>query len=664
MSNRMTLRITMELKSDAIFGSGFSIPGGEDIAVCQDNDGYPYLKGSTLKGLLRESLENWLSWIGADASLADELLGVSGWDGTTDERRVQLTPLTLVDPPEEPESCYSLRTFTSLENGIVKEGTLRMASCIRRGLVFTGCLTCSEQDTDLLKSALMGIKWVGTMRSRGFGRVCVRALEKVSQSEEACVKGAACIRYRLRTETPVLITDLGRSRGNSYETRGYIPGSAIRGMIISSLAAEQPDWFGEHKRELLSDATRFLDAVPVIGDCAPLPSIKGFYENKEETRFETVVKDGTFTPGLKRAKLGSFCAIKDNTVLFWNAKTDGVTRIRRNTASDEDTLPFQTRYLSAGQEFEGYIELVNPMLAEGLIRALAKNVWIGADRYEGFGKCSIIFREAVKAPAWITQYGHRIQEEVGTVLYLLVLSPVTMLNAFGEPCGIDESELAGKLGVERASISFCSTSMSEYGGYNRTWSSRIPAVRMYDRGSIFKIECSNAPRLENILGLEKDGLGIRRAEGYGQILFLRQELFEGLTGKRSCRTEDRKAAAKGAELRRARYSWIMETSELIAKMKISRSQLGVIQALCEQAIAEGGNTARLYAELEKNLKGRGVKHGARFIGISEEIQAVLTSPLAKTLGVAGADSVSERLRLLCDLFDYSRKIENKEDGGV
>ena len=95
MSSRVTMPVTMELKSDAILGSGFSVPGGEDIAVCRDEAGYPYLKGSTLKGLLRESLENWLTWTGQDLSVANELLGESGWAGAADGRRVMLTQLTL-----------------------------------------------------------------------------------------------------------------------------------------------------------------------------------------------------------------------------------------------------------------------------------------------------------------------------------------------------------------------------------------------------------------------------------------------------------------------------------------------------------------------------------------------------------------------------------------
>ena len=36
MRGQVTLQVTMELLSDAIFGSGFSVPGGEDIAVYKD----------------------------------------------------------------------------------------------------------------------------------------------------------------------------------------------------------------------------------------------------------------------------------------------------------------------------------------------------------------------------------------------------------------------------------------------------------------------------------------------------------------------------------------------------------------------------------------------------------------------------------------------------
>lgn len=49
MNKRVTLKVNMLLQSDTILGSGYSIPGGEDIAVCQDKKGYPYMKGSVFK---------------------------------------------------------------------------------------------------------------------------------------------------------------------------------------------------------------------------------------------------------------------------------------------------------------------------------------------------------------------------------------------------------------------------------------------------------------------------------------------------------------------------------------------------------------------------------------------------------------------------------------
>ena len=120
MRKRVTLLLTMELLSDAIIGSGYSVPGGEDIAVCQDTEGFPYLKGTTLKGLLLESAQNLCDWEGGNPDSIEEIFGTSGWEGKTDGRRLRLTELRLDPRLSTVEECYSTRTFTSLENGIVK----------------------------------------------------------------------------------------------------------------------------------------------------------------------------------------------------------------------------------------------------------------------------------------------------------------------------------------------------------------------------------------------------------------------------------------------------------------------------------------------------------------------------------------------------------------
>lgn len=164
------------------------------------------------------------------------MLGQSGWDGTEEARRVHLTALTLEQPPADPEDCYSTRTFTSLEGGVVKTGSLRMAACIRRGLRFSRQLTCAEEDEALLLDALAGVKWAGTLRSPGlWPGAAPGSCGWLSRGGAPQVRGR-WLRYTLTTQTPVLITDLSRSGENSYETRGYIPGSAVRGMVMSALA--------------------------------------------------------------------------------------------------------------------------------------------------------------------------------------------------------------------------------------------------------------------------------------------------------------------------------------------------------------------------------------------------------------------------------------------
>lgn len=656
MNGRVILPVTMELCSDAVFGSGYSIPGGEDVAVCRDEGGWPYVKGSTWKGLLRESLENLVNWGEGTLADAEALFGEAGWTGLTGGRRVQLTALLLENPPDNPEDCFDLRTFTSLENGVVKGGTLRTASCARAGLVFSGELTCASGDIPLLRNALSGIKWAGTQRSRGFGRVRFTVGKPRPVAETAPAATGTCFRFLLHTELPVILTDPNRSDSNSAETYGFIPGAAIRGAVMEALSTQDPEWFFAHKAAALN--AQFLDAVPVPdSSLIPLPSLRGFYEDKDETQLENVVKDGNFTPGHKRAKLGAFCAPAGETLRYWSAKTGGVTRIRR-AKDGEDTEMFQIRFLSAGQDLEGYILTDDPAIGEKLSQALGKTIWLGADRYAGYGKCTVTLVEPISQPAWQDAYGYREEDEPGEKLYLLAISPFSMVSGTGEPCGVDESVLARKLGVERVGIRCCATALTQSGGYNRMWQCRAPSTRFYDRGSLFRLKCTPAPAFSALRRVQAEGLGIRRAEGFGQVLFLPPALVENLSQKAGLETDAPGDAGAGlqAELRRARYRWVMEYSKALNTCGLSKSQVGTIQALCEKAMANSGDCTELYTHLQHNLTGRGVIHGARFQAADMLIRGTLEQPLGATLGLRNCpDGPVQRLELLCLLFNHSRK---------
>ncbi len=190
----MKLTIEMILESDAVFGNGLSIPGGEDIATQMDDQGFPYLKGNTMKGIFREELINLLSWIGKEKTeienLVCTLMGEGGSEQLDERRKVRFSDLTLYpelrqmveqetkDVSEHVAMFTYTRDFTSLENGMAKEGSLRQCRCVKSGLHFQGMCFCDKQDKELVEEVLSLIKWVGTMRNRGFGKVTISVEEQ------------------------------------------------------------------------------------------------------------------------------------------------------------------------------------------------------------------------------------------------------------------------------------------------------------------------------------------------------------------------------------------------------------------------------------------------------------------------------------------------------
>ena len=182
------MKIMMQLLSDAVFGNGMSIPGGEDIAVLTDGEGFPYYKGSTLKGIFRETYLKLLELEGRENSdIEKELtrcLGASG-DDTPDDNKWKFSDMkipaavktaVLSETGHDPDgvlSCMShLRTFTAIdEDGGTENGSLRMARCVNQGLWFEGEIMCGADEEERVLEVLGLIKWIGRMRNRGFGKV-------------------------------------------------------------------------------------------------------------------------------------------------------------------------------------------------------------------------------------------------------------------------------------------------------------------------------------------------------------------------------------------------------------------------------------------------------------------------------------------------------------
>lgn len=196
------MRVKIKLLSDAIFGSGKSIPGGEDIGVLHDTYGFPYIGGSSVKGVLREEIENYFVWTEVKDSKKriEELFGRAG--DKTDKnhmnkdgesklsvsdfvlplflRKAVLEELDIHDKQKKQQNqdlvldiFTGIRTFTKIEDGRNKDHSLRNARFVKSDLIFEGEILCAKEDEKLVRDCLDYVKWLGTMRTRGFGHVHV-----------------------------------------------------------------------------------------------------------------------------------------------------------------------------------------------------------------------------------------------------------------------------------------------------------------------------------------------------------------------------------------------------------------------------------------------------------------------------------------------------------
>lgn len=538
-----------------------------------------------------------------------------------------------------------MRSFTKLDDGVVQTGSLRIASCLHRGLVFTGMLFCHPDDAALLADAIRAIQWVGLSRNRGFGHVRMTAKPTGIAEALPAVGQGNWLRYRLRVRSPLAISWLSRSgtgdNRNFTESRSYLPGSTVRGMILSRLAETDSVWFEANKAQLLRDV-QFLNALPTDADQPQIPTPMGFYQDKAESRFYSVLRQNVVV-GDKRARLGQYCSFKDGIIHAASPNMQTLLRIR---LGQDDKQIFTVRAIAAGTELVGYIHVTDPALMQHISGAFQKWNWLGSKKFAGCGLCSVE-QLSLQEPDYFA-YSYCENEPVPQELYMMLLSPSTMLRN-GESIGIDEAQLAKLLGVESVRISRCATTVSDMAAFNRTWGCSSSSITMYEAGSMFRLWCASAPSAHAIRGIEEHGIGARTEEGCGQVLFLRD--FEQLAGYYRPEREAFRPSAEAVR-RQARCRWLM-TETLPAGL--SKSQMGSVQALCE-AVITGTKTIDDLQEHFLHNQQREPRYAKIYKSLWAKIEGILDQPLAQTLNCADYDgNIQDKLRLICDWMDLSRK---------
>lgn len=355
------------------------------------------------------------------------------------------------------------------------------------------------------------------------------------------------LKYSLLLLEPTRISDDSSAKQGQTTTRRYIPGSAIRGLVVNKLASE--DYFDSIKTELFSDHVRFHNAYPSLNvggeEKLLLPAPKGFYEDKSivsgEKEVSNVVVGGEYDEVMKRARLGSFVLIEQSDsgkegsyrrMRFYTPAIESDTKIKLGMGKDQEV--FRSTAIRAGYRFTGYIALDHAelsvkstennvlSLAQIVESALQQETVLGNARTAGYGKCRfencVLTEEMPYAPLAIDADSLSGSDE--KECYMMLLSDTTMRDEQGEYCGLHLATLESALGVENLRIRYCSTSVTDIRGFNRHYGGAIPSVAMYEKGSVFHFVYQGKIDREHLDAVHRNGVGIRRNEGYGQVLLL------------------------------------------------------------------------------------------------------------------------------------------------
>lgn len=187
----MKITYKVEFFTDWHCGSGLAAGADVDALVVKDNDGLPYIPGKTIKGLVRQALEEILEFRGKDKrEKADKCFGF--FDGNPDGMKRGIAFFKNAELPEKEKDAIVRENLTpylfrSISSTAIDHEGIALPNTLRRIEVTVPCTLEGEIldiDSDLVEDvtdALNFIKRIGLDRNRGLGRCSFSEIKRVDE---------------------------------------------------------------------------------------------------------------------------------------------------------------------------------------------------------------------------------------------------------------------------------------------------------------------------------------------------------------------------------------------------------------------------------------------------------------------------------------------------
>lgn len=566
---QLKLDFALTFESDwHINNAGFGTDGKADAVIERDPQDKPVISGTTLKGVFRDALYDLALNLGKDTNEVTGILGAPGQDSrwyfgaaqTKNTRESVVTTGVRVDPRyrRAEDNKYFKRELGAAE-------------------VFTFSVTGAVADNKALEeiewlvAAAAYIERLGGRRRRGNGK-CIIALDKpalqdklltsfekryfggnthtidiselkVSQQAFEFVKpeGTLTNRYRiiLYTERPVIIAEKPEA-GNVYQGQIVIPGSTLRG-AFAELARPgdlQPEEYDAFKRLFVLGGLKFSHLNPLeVSDGIGIPVVQ-FPMGLQQV----ATSQDTFTSVFQNLS-------EHKAFSGWMRLQDGLQRASYHTkphphvrinpdlkrASDGDLYTYEA--IPAGCYYSGELYLadddwqnVGELLRVNIGKPFELRIGKGRNRSYGQVKVVIVPMAENDPPAWIhAPLEERLKATPANELYITLATDIILQDTWGRFCGRFEPDwLAREFQIPDVQIMAADDERPAQvvrTKFVESFDARSGLPRWRDKalvaGSTARLIFANGKRPSNdvLKRMETEGIGLRRGEGFGRVIF-------------------------------------------------------------------------------------------------------------------------------------------------
>ena len=327
--------------------------------------------------------------------------------------------------------------------------------------------------------------------------------------------------FTLHALEPLLITRL-EGDPNSAVSYPYVPGSTLRGALIGRLAEDRRQRLAldNHDRRLFIDgSTRYLNAYPISGlPLLPRPLTWLCEKGTTTPVFDVCTQAAALN--LPAAVKGDFCVLRDDKVVLikptWHINVHTARERVRGRATEAEGAVFRYQAMPRGTRLAGTILIDDEANAAELQELLeAGDLWLGGARSAGYGRTRV--EEIGTAPWWPPVPLAVNDLQVGDAFVITLLSDAVLRTAEGSgadrvwpmhlPAPIEQAVKPGSI-FKRLTL---------VGGFDRTWGLPLEQRRAVQAGSVFVFEVTDSIAAADLQRLCEQGIGDRRAEGFGQV---------------------------------------------------------------------------------------------------------------------------------------------------